>query len=134
MPVSLAALSKGHHFPSTAFTLPADWVRDYVVAVEDGAITSFGGGAVPPIALATLSIRALLERTALPPGTVHLGQELSFRRLVSTGEQLVARAQVMSRGERQGWVLTGIDLIVEDATGELVMEGRATLTFPANGD
>ena len=133
MPVSLAALPRGHRFPPTTFTLAPDWVRDYVAAVDDTAIVSMGDGLVPPMALAALSIRALLERAALPAGAVHLGQELSFHRPVSVGERLAARAAVISRGERQGWVLMGVELAVDDVSGEVVMEGRATVTFPSDG-
>jgi len=58
---------------------------------------------------------------------------LSFHRPVSVGERLAARAAVISRGERQGWVLMGVELAVDDASGEVVMEGRATVTFPSGG-
>jgi acyl dehydratase len=126
---TLAALEKGHEFPPTEFELSAEWVDAYVAAVEDGAIASCGPDAVPPMAIAALSIRALLERAGLPPGAIHIGQELAFSRTVGRGQRLSVSARVASRGERAGWVLMGVDLSVL-AGQDAVMSGRAVVTFP----
>ena len=133
MPPRLDTLPKGHELPPSAFELSPEWVREYVAAVEDEAIGSLGADLVPPMAVAALAVRALLERAALPPGAVHIGQEIAFRRAARVGERLSASARVVSRGERQGWVLMGVELAVDDASGEVVMEGRATVTFPSDG-
>ena len=129
MPPRLDALAKGHDLPASAFELTPEWVREYVAAVEDEAIGLLGTELVPPMAVAALAVRALLERAALPPGAVHIGQEMTFRRAVRAGERLSASARIVSRGERQGWLLMGIDLSV-DGEGGPRMEGRATLTMP----
>ena len=130
MPPSLETFPKGHQFPPSAFDLPPQWVREDVIAVEDESIGGLGPALVPPMAVAALAIRALLATAGLPPGAIHLGQELNFLRPVHTGERLSAQARVASRGERQGWVLMGIDLSVEDERGAPVMTGRATVTMP----
>lgn len=127
---TLASLEKGHEFPATAFELTSGWVSGYVAAVEDRAIEVLGPDAVPPMAIAALSIRALLERAGLPPGAIHVGQELAFRRAVCVGERLSVAARVASRGERAGWVLMGVDLSVAAGKDE-VMSARAVVTFPA---
>src|SRR3990172_1098106 len=114
MSLSLDLLPKGHKFPPVALDLSPQWVQEYVEAVEDEAIGSLGQDLVPPMALAALSIRALLDSAKLPPGAIHLGQESAFLRPVSVRERLSARAPVASRGARQGWVLMGIDIAVED--------------------
>ncbi len=129
MTVTLEALPKGHQFPPTTFDLSPEWVAEYVASVEDEAISALGA-LVPPMAVAALSIRALLEGASLPAGAVHLAQELAFLRAVRIGERLSARAQITSRGERQGWVLMGVEHTVEDEARVAVMTGRATITFP----
>jgi acyl dehydratase len=129
MPPRLDSLAKGHEFPATTFELSLEWVGEYVGAVEDEAISLLAPGLVPPMAVAALAVRALLERAALPPGAVHIGQEMAFRRAARVGERLSASARIVSRGERQGWLLMGIDLSV-NGEGGAVMEGRATLTMP----
>jgi len=130
MPPRLDTLPKGHDLPATTFELSPEWVGEYVAAVEDEAIGALGPGLVPPMAVAALAVRALLERAALPPGAVHIGQEMTFLRAARIGEKLSASARIVSRGERQGWLLMGIDLSV-NGDGGPVMEGRATLTMPA---
>jgi acyl dehydratase len=126
MTVSLSALKKGHEFPPAEFTLSPEWVADYGAAV--GAETT--GASVPPMAVATLAIRALLEAASLPSGTIHAGQELSFAHPASVGDRLSVDARVASRGERAGWVLMSVELRVDTAESR-VMDGRATITFPA---
>ena len=128
--LTLASLQKGYEFPATEFELTSGWVSGYVAAVEDQAIDTSGADAVPPMAIAALSIRALLERAGLPPGAIHVGQELAFRRAVSVGERLSVEARIASRGERAGWVLMAVDLSVAAGEDE-VMSARAVVTFPA---
>lgn len=131
MPIpSLDTLAKGHQLPPFAFDLSPEWVREYVVAVEDTAIGALDEGLVPPMAVAALGVRALLDGARLPAGAIHLGQEVSFLRPVRVGERLSISARVVSRGERQGWVLLGIELDVRGDDQGPVMTGRATLTMP----
>ncbi len=133
MTATLAAFAKGHQFPPLQLDLSERWVRTYVEAVEDNTIEHHPGS-VPPMALAALAIGALLKSAGLPEGAVHVAQELSFARSVSAGEALTATARILSRGERQGWVLMGVDLTVTDHDGNSVMDGRATLTFPVEAE
>ena len=126
---TLAALEKGDEFTPASFDLSDEWVGDYVASVEDEAIGALDGGFVPPMAVAALAIRALLEQASLPPGTLHAGQELAFTAPVRRGETLTVAARIASRGERAGWVLMGVELRVA-RDGEMVMTGRATLSFP----
>ncbi len=129
MPATLAALPRGHEFPPATFTLSSDWVDAYIAAVGDTAIRDLATDLVPPMAVAALAVRCLLEASPLPPGSLHAGQELAFHRAVKVGEQLTVTAAIVSRGERAGWVLMSLDLAVSAAAGP-VMSGRATISFP----
>ena len=134
MPPSLDELPKGYQLPPFAFELSPAWVREYIAAVEDGAIGALDADMVPPMAVAALAVRSLLEGASLPPGAIHLGQDMSLLKAVRAGERLAVSAQVASRGERQGWILMGIDLNVEDENHAPVMSGRAMLTMPVNAE
>lgn len=129
---SLAALAKGHEFPAATFELTNDWTDAYIAAVEDEAVGRVGAEFVPPMAVAALSVRALLENASLPPGSLHAGQELAFSSAVRRGDRLTANAHIISRGERQGAVLMSIELDVDRGEDD-VMTGRATIAFPADG-
>lgn len=130
MPPRLDTLAKGHQVPPSTFELSPQWVRAYTAAVEDEAIGTLDGDLVPPMAVAALAVRSLLEGAQLPPGAIHLGQEIACLRPVRAGERLVAVGRVASRGERQGWIVMGIELNVEAEGGGPVMQGRALLTMP----
>ena len=127
---TLAALEKGHQFPPASFDLSEAWVDAYVASIEDEAIGALDSGFVPPMAVAALAIRALLEQASLPPGTLHVGQELAFIAPVRLGETLTVAARIASRGKRAGWALIAVELRVAGDDGT-VMTGRATLSFPA---
>jgi acyl dehydratase len=131
MPPRLDELPKGHRVPPFSFELSPEWVREYVAAVEDEAIVALDDGLVPPMATASLAVRSLLQGAELPPGAIHLGQEMTLSKPVRVGERLSVQAQIVSRGERQGWIVMGIDLNVADGDGGPVMQGRALLTMPA---
>lgn len=131
MPPRLDTLAKGHQVRPTTFELSPQWVREYAAAVEDEAIGTLDGDLVPPMAVAALAVCSLLGEGQLPPGAIHLGQEMAFLRPLRVGERLTVQARIASRGERQGWVLTGINLNVEDENHDPVMTGRALLTMPA---
>ena len=128
MTVSLADVPKGHEFAETRFELTREWVAQYRAAVEDD---SSDPSDAPPLSLASLSIRALLDEAALPSGAIHVSQEMSFSLGRQSSDVVVAKVRVASRGERAGWVLMAIELEVEDETGIPMMKGRATITFPA---
>ncbi len=131
MPLTVANLEKGHAFPPVTFELSRGWVDQYSEAVSDSTIATLGPGLVPPMAIAALSIRALLQHAALAPGTIHAGQEVSFSSATHVGDTLSVTASVASRGERAGWVLMGVDLEAFGPAGP-VMTGRATITFPVD--
>lgn len=130
MTVSLSALPKGHEFTETKFELTPEWVAEYRAALQDQTGDTV---AVPPLALATLCLRELLEQTSLPEGAIHAGQELSFSLDGEPVGVLVARARIASRGERQGWMLMSIEMSIEGEGGPPMMSGRATISFPADG-
>ena len=111
-----------------------EWVAEYGGAVEDEAIGALPGRTYPPLALAACSVRVLLEQAGLPEGAIHVGQELNFSLGSEIGAELVARTRIASRGDRQGWTLMGIDLNVATDSGEEMMSGRATITFPISGE
>ena len=90
------------------------------------------GGFVPPMAVAALAIRALLERAGLPPGAVHRRQELTFTAQVRRGETLAVSATILSRDKRPRLTVMGVELRVTRG-GDTVMNGEATIWFPDEG-
>ena len=131
-PPNLAALPRGHQLPEGRFRLSADDVRRYLEAVGDCS-NAYGQGSegpawVPPLAVAALALRAILEQGELPAGALHAGQEVEFRHPVPVGAPLRARARVAQRSEMRGAVVSVIEFEVgEERSSGPAMVGRATV-------
>src|SRR5919198_3375318 len=123
-------LTPGYEFPSTALALDAETVARYLRATEDDNALYWRDGTVrivPPLAVAALTFRGIAQEVALAPGSLHTGQELLLRRLVTVGERLTAQAHVTASSRRRGFVALAIDLAATDDSGETALSGSLTL-------
>src|SRR5918912_2301200 len=59
--------------------------------------------------------------------SLHTGQELLFRRLITVGERLTVQAHVTASSRRRGFVALAIDLAATDHSGENALLGSLTL-------
>ena len=132
---SLADLPRGHEIPVAGFRLDADDTRRYLEAVEDRT-GAYGEGSdgpawVPPLAVAALALRAILEQVELPAGALHTGQEVEFRRPVPVGSLLRPRARVAQRSEMRGAVISVVEFeVAEEGSPNPAVVGRATVMMP----
>jgi 3-hydroxybutyryl-CoA dehydratase len=123
-------LTPGYTFPSTVLALDAQTIERYLRATQDDHAVYWRDGAVhlvPPLAVAALALRGIAQEVALAPGSLHTGQELLFRRLVTVGERLTAQAHVTASSRRRGFVALAIDLAATDHSGESALLGSLTL-------
>jgi hypothetical protein len=132
---SLADLPRGHELPASDFRLAADDVRRYLEAVEDRS-GAYGQGPdgptwVPPLAMAALALRAIMEQVELPAGALHTGQEVEFQHPVPVGVSLRSRARVAQRSEMRGAVISVIEFgVAEEGSSVPAVVGRATVMMP----
>src|SRR5919204_2972494 len=123
-------LTPGYTFPSTVLALDAQTVERYLWATQDDNALYWHDGAVhlvPPLAVAALALRGIAQEVALAPGSLHTGQELLFRRLITVGERLTVQAHVTASSGRRGFVARAIDLAATDHSGENALLGSLTL-------
>ena len=123
-------LTPGYAFPSTVLALDAQTVERYLRATQEDNALYWRDGAVhlvPPLAVAALAFRGITQEVALAPGSLHTGQELLFRRLVTVGERLTAQAYLTASSRRRGFVALAIDLVATDDSGESALAGSLTL-------
>jgi acyl dehydratase len=117
------------------FRLTAEDVRRYLEAVEDcsGAYAHGPEGVawVPPLAVAALALRAILEQVELSAGALHAGQEVEFRRPIAVGAALRSLARVAQRSEMRGTVASVVEFEVgEEGSSHPAVVGRATVMVP----
>jgi hypothetical protein len=125
---SIATLPRGHVFPSAPLSLTPEAVAAYVAATQDSSTYASTGG-VPPLAVAALALRRLLEACSLPPGSLHTGQEVDFHAAVRPGDELVMTGEIAQRSERAGMAIVVVAFAVSRPDGPVVT-GRTTVMAP----
>src|SRR5919108_2991917 len=130
-------LTPGYAFPSTVLALDAQTVERYLRATQDDHAVYWRDGAVhlvPPLAVAALALRGIAQEVALAPGSLHTGQELLFRRLITVGARLTVQAHVTASSRRRGFVALAIDLAATDDSGETALTGSLSLMVAGADD
>ena len=133
MTVDYAALRPGQEISRQTYRLDADTVARYVEAVGDQSRFStqpLDAAPVPPMAVAALGLRGVLEDLAIPGGAVHAGQELEFSGAVQVGETLQGTATLVQNSVRGEWRFMVVQLAVLDSAGQQVMTGKSTIMVP----
>ena len=126
-----SALKAGDLISDRRCHLDADTVCSYVLAVDDRSPLASSGEVVPPMALAALSVRGVVQDLGIPGGTLHLGQEVEFTDTVVVGETISCTAEMAQNSVRGGQRVLVIRLIVEAGDDRVVMKGKSTIAVPA---
>jgi hypothetical protein len=82
--IEYSELNTGYEFPPASFQLDSTIVANYIKAVGDNSPVYQNGKFVPPIAVAAFSMAALSKDISLPPGAIHVSQEIELVNTVST--------------------------------------------------
>ncbi len=123
----------GRKIGGASFHLDSSMVGEYVSAVEESSPLYKEASLVPPMAIAALGVRAILEELALPPGTLHAAQELTMHRAVSAGEEVTCTAQVTQSSQRGDWRFAVVEFAIANHKSEAVLDGHTTLMIPQPG-
>ena len=123
-------LKGGQEFPPAAFQVDSTTVTDYLQAVEEDNGLYENTGLVPPMAVAALSLKALLSAISMPPGTIHVSQEFEFTATVKTEDTLTSHARV-SRVQARGKLhLITVDTSVHNQENRPVLMGKTGFILP----
>jgi len=120
-------LPKGHEFDIGAVDVTPEGVERYLAAVEDTNTVYAESGLAPPVALAAIALKQLLDMIELPDGTLHIGQEIEAHGGVALGAKLSMRGWIAQRSVRQGMVISVIEFaLTPDGSDAPVLTGRTT--------
>jgi len=123
-------LSQGFEFPAESYILDESTIRDYLQATGDTSNLYQQRPLVPPLAVAALAMAALSEKITLPPGTIHVSQELAFCGLVFSGDQITCNSKVSRKVDRGGLRLMSTDIMVTNQHGKTVLTGKVGFVLP----
>ena len=133
MTIDYSKLAPGEQISNHTYSLDAGMVSRYAEAVGDDSqlcSTDNGRPLAPPMSIAALSLRSVVNDLAIPGGTVHVGQELEFTEAVPVGETLECRATLLQNSVRKEWRFMVVRLEVDDSKGRRVMGGKSTILIP----
>lgn len=134
MALTYSQLEAGYEFPPGNYKLDAARVVLFLKAVEDSSRLYRNTGTVPPMAIAALAMTKLSETVSLPPGAVHVSQELNFVAAVSVGDSLTSYAR-LSRTQKRGKLhLLTVDFDVRNKDQKTVLTGRTSFIMPQSDD
>ncbi len=128
--IEYVQLAVGYEFPPVNFKLDSAMVTDYLEAVEETSRHYLGTELVPSLAVAARAMAALSEAISLPPGTVHVSQEIEFVATVSAEDTLTSHAKVSRKQDRGKLHLLNIDFCVFNQKQQAVLSGKAGFILP----
>ena len=123
----VSTLPRGYELEPAQFSLPRERIDAYLASVGD---RNQYGDVVPPLAVVALALAELQEQVSLPEGSLHTAQEVEHLRTVRAGEMLTMRGRIAQRSERQGFVISVIELDVFSSEDELAVRARTTVMAP----
>ena len=135
--IDYAALAIGQEVSRQSYVLDKKSVDLYMEAVQDNSSmdTPYESADLPnlapPMSVAALSLRGVVNDLKIPGGTLHVGQEMTYTKPVEVGEQLDCVAVLTSNNVRGDWRFMVVDLQVSNSAGKIVMGGKSTILLPA---
>lgn len=122
--------------PAT-YNLDAEIISKYLEAVDESSSLYWHSdnaqvltGLVPPMAITTYAMMMLLQRLSLPPGSIHVTQEIECLKAIEVGTRITCQAKVSQKWKRSKFHLLTIDLSILDQNKELVQSGKAGFILP----
>ena len=135
MAVDYSKLTTGQIVSHHTYQLDEDMVGEYLDAVKDVSdlpLKDDGLRLAPPMSMAALSLRGVVQDLQIPGGTLHVGQEFEFTKAVTVGSTLVCEATLAQNSVRGGMRIMVVTSTVRDADEVEVMSGKSTIMLPEN--
>ena len=135
MAVDYSKLTTGQIVSHHTYQLDEDMVGEYIGAVKDVSDSPLRGDGrrlAPPMSMAALSLRGVVQDLQIPGGTLHVGQEFEFAKAVTVGSTLECEATLAQNSVRGGMRIMVVTSTVRDADGVEVMSGKSTIMLPEN--
>lgn len=136
--VQLDQLEAGYEFPPASYELDAKVVSKYLKATGESSSLYWQSanpqaltGLVPPMAITTYAMTMLLQRLSLPPGSIHVTQEVEFLKAVEVGTTITCHAKVSQNWKRAKFHLLTIDLSILNQSKEPVQSGKVGFILPS---
>jgi hypothetical protein len=129
--INYEELVPGFEFAPVSYELSASLISQYLKAVDNSTELDTFKEFVPPLAISACAMAAMSGMLSLPPGSIHISQELEFFKLIPIGSRVSCRAKVTRKLNRKRLHILVLELNIFDQDKEKVQRGEATIMLPA---
>lgn len=130
--IDIREAAAGYRFPPVSYRIDSAGVADYLGAVDEDDARYRDTGLVPPMAVAALALAALSEGMTMPPGAIHVSQEVEFLAVVSTADTVTSRATVTRSQNRGKFHMITVNLSAVNQGEKEVMTGKTGFILPGD--
>ena len=125
-------LTTGYEFEPSGFSIDAESVDKYLNAVDGNKGIYEKNKTVPPMSVAALAMTAMAEGLSMPPGAVHVSQDIQFLSPVNINENLISYARVNRIVKRGKLHMLSIGINVVKDKNISVLGGETSFILPVS--
>lgn len=125
-------LTTGYEFEPSAFSITGESVDKYLEAVDGSKGIYEKNKTVPPMSITALAMAAMAERLSMPPGAIHVSQDVQFLNPVRIGEELTSYAKVNRVVKRGKLHMLSIGITVINGKNISVLSGETSFILPVS--
>lgn len=135
MAIDYSSLVVGYVFSRRRYSVPRDTVNRYLEAVQDSSSRSSEDSPstnylAPPMCVAALSLKGVVQDLQIPGGTLHISQDMRFTKPVPIDMSLTCTATLQQNSTRGDWRVIMVEMEVTDTMKDIVLKSRSSIMIP----
>jgi acyl dehydratase len=125
-------LTTGYEFEPSGFSIDDVAATKYLDAVDGSKGIYEKNNTVPPMSIAALAMTAMAEGLSMPPGAIHVSQDIQFLNPVIINENLTSYARVNRVVKRGKIHMLNIGVNVVNERNISVLAGETSFILPVS--
>ena len=125
-------LTTGYEFKPSGFRIDRNSMDKYLDAVDGDKSLYEKDNIVPPMSIAALAMTAMAEGLSMPPGAIHVSQDIQFLNPVRINENLTSYARVNRVVKRGKIHMLNIGVNVVNERNISVLAGETSFILPVS--
>ena len=130
--VDYETLITGYEFKPSAFNIDGELADKYLNAIDGSKGIYEKNNTVPPMSIAALAMAAMAEGLSMPPGAIHVSQDIQFLNPVRIYEELTSYARVNRIVKRGKLHMLSIGINVINDKNVSVLAGETSFILPVS--
>ena len=125
-------MDAGYCFPKIQTFISKELIENYITLMESNRrLSKTGAIIIPPGALASFTIGELLTNIHLPPGSVHMSEEIISTGELAIEEEVNIEVVIKNKSIKSDYILVSLRFnITKISTENSVLEATTVLVIP----